>query len=326
MALGSTLVTASHQGVDGVGREAQGTVAGDVRIQIDGAEFLVGIALHAHGVGDYIVQDVGQGRDFVKGLLVFVGDFHADDDVGAHVVNHVGGEVVDKAAVHEHLAVNHDGREYAWNGHAGAHGVGDAAVTDVDFLAGGDVSGHAGERDGQFVEVDFLLITDAKVVEEVDQGGVVDVGAGKVVGEAVALAFVGVVDDSRQAEGDVHEHGAVALAHLGRHGGTFDGVADVFGPIHVGDELGEFVRGVAHGIKAANDGAHAGAGYVINGDAHFFDVFQYPDVGGAFGAATAQHHAHFGAWCVDGDFFLFLSFRRNHEKAQHGATKSTPDN
>ena len=186
-------------------------------------------------------------------------------------------------------------------------------MTDHDFFASGDVGGYTGKRDGQFVEVDLFLIADAQIVEKVDQCGVVDISARQIVCKAFGFVFAlaQVLDDPRQAEGDIHEHGAVALPHFGCHGRAIDGVAYVFRPIHVSYKLGEFVGRIAQGIEASDDGSHAGASHVVYWDPDFLNIFQYADMGGAFGAATTEHHAHLGAWCVNGNVFLVLCFCRD---------------
>ncbi|MEW8259417.1 MAG: hypothetical protein AB2720_11595 [Candidatus Thiodiazotropha taylori] len=48
-------------------------------------------------------------------------------------------------------------------------------------------------------------------------------------------------------------------------------------------------RRIAISIHATNDGAHAGAGYHIDGDAERFEYFQYPDMRSSPCTATAQH-------------------------------------
>ena len=40
-------------------------------------------------------------------------------------------------------------------------------------------------------------------------------------------------------------------------------------------------------------------GFAIDGNAYFFDVFQYTDMRSAFGAAAAKHYAHFEAGRID---------------------------
>ena len=48
----------------------------------------------------------------------------SDDDVGVHLAHDVDGNVLDHAAVGQHLAVDFHGSEHAGNGHGGAHGLG----------------------------------------------------------------------------------------------------------------------------------------------------------------------------------------------------------
>jgi len=215
---------------------------------------------------------------------------------------HVGREVVDQAAVDEEMAVHPDRGEHTWNGHAGSHGGGHAAMTDVDFIARADVGGYASERDGQVVEIHLLLVSNAEVVEQVDERCVVDIGAGHEAHQIVVL----LAQQTFEAERDVDQEGAVALPDLFRHGTAVEAVAHILPPIHVGDELGQLVGRVSHGIEAADDGSHAGACHVVDGDAYFFQILQNTNVGGAFGTATTKHHADFGPWCLDVDGLLVV--------------------
>ena len=97
------------------------------------------------------------------------------------------------------------------------------------------------------------------------------------------------------AKGYGEEVGAVAGADGGGLKAAVDVVAHVKGPVDVGDELCEFVWGVAERIEAADDRTHAGAGYIVDGHAYFFEVFKNTDVCGTFCTATTESDADFGA-------------------------------
>ena len=150
-----------------------------------------------------------------------IGHLNANDDVGSHLFHHVDREVVDQAAVNKRTTVYFHRCEYTRDGHAGAHGGGHATVADDDFFTCPHVGGHAGEWDGQIIEIHVFLIANTEVVEQVDQSRVVDIGAGH---EAYRGAAFILEQKAVQTEGDVGHHGAVTLTAFFRHGGAVHAV------------------------------------------------------------------------------------------------------
>ncbi len=72
---------------------------------------------------------------------------------------------------------------------------------------------------------------------------------------------------------------------------------------------------VPNGIEPAHNGAHAGAGNVVDGNAGFFEYFEGTNVDKAFGASSLEHHAHFFARLIlcHGD--------RKNQKIKYGYDK-----
>ena len=277
------LVASVDQGVDGFGCEAEHSKARDVGHDADVAKLAVLLAFGARGVDEQATHHLGQRLQVVGRDAFLACHLNADDDVGSHLLEHVGGEIVDQAAVDEDAVAHLDRGKHAWDGHAGTHGRRHDAMTQNDFLPGDEVGGHTSERNRHVVEVHLFLVAHAKVVEQVDQRAVVDVGTRQL---AEQVAFFGLLAKRAVAKRDVEHVGASPFAHVLGEVGAVDFVADHFVPLDVRNESRHLVGFVAHGVEAADDGAHAGARHIIDGDAHVLDVFQDPDVGSALGTAT----------------------------------------
>ena len=324
---GGMVVAALDDGVDGLGGEAEGAEVVDLGMEIEVAELAVFfVVAFDHDVLD-LTGELGEGLQLVDVGDHAVGHLDADDDVGTHLTADVGGEVVDKAAVHQELPVDGDGREHAGDGHAGPDGLGELAATQHGGLAGGEVGGDAGEGDGQLVEVDGVLVADAQAVEEVEQVGTGDERAGQRADEGAGGGGLAVervaepsvlelVEELAGVERDGEQVGAAPVFVGRRDVAAVDVVAHVLGPVHFGDERLQLVGGVAQGIEAADDGAHAGAHDVIDGEADLLDVFQHADMGGAFGAAAAEDQAYLGPRRPDG-VHAFAGQRLNPNQDQH---------
>ena len=158
MKLAGTIVPSAHQGVNGLRREAEHPEAADVGDDVNVAHLAVFHALGTGAVGDQSAEYLRQRLEVVGSDVFRRSDFNADDDVGAHIAEHVGREVVHQTAVDQHFVANLDGGEQARNGHAGTHRVRHASVAEHYFIAGDHVGGHAGKGNGQVVEVHLLLI------------------------------------------------------------------------------------------------------------------------------------------------------------------------
>lgn len=319
---GGVLVAALHDGVDGLRGEAEGAEVVDLGMDVQVAKLAVLLVVTPdHDVLE-LANELGQRLQLVHIVDHAPRHLDADDDVSPHLTADVGGEVVDKPAIDKALPVDGDGGEDAWDGHAGTDGLRKLALTDHHGIARGDVGGHAGEGDGQLVEVDGVLIADAKAVEEVQQVVAGDertrqraderAGLGTCygrngLGSGDPVSFVlfdtlalDLVDELAGVEGDGDQIGAAPVLVGRRDVAPVHVVAHVFRPVHPGDELLQLLGRIAQGIQPPDDGTHAGAYDVIDGQADLLDVFQHPYVGGAFGAATAQHDADLRPWRPDG--------------------------
>ena len=213
---------------------------------------------------DNLVEDVFHRTQFGSvAQRALQGD--ADDEVSAHLQGYVHGIVVDESAVHQHHAIEVDGREHAGDGHAGAHRRGKDSLMEDDFGAVHDVLGDAGEGDGQAAEVHRVLIAVRQGGEQLRQ----------------VLAF----DDSR-------------IRHIRRFQGERDGKHVLFGlqavvqqfflgigtigqeelpVLHVHQAV-QLFGGIADGIQAADNGAHAGAYHIVDGNTRLFYHFQGTDM------------------------------------------------
>lgn len=156
------------------------------------------------------------------------------------------------------------------------------------------------------------MVADAEAVEEVEQVVAGDERAGqrgnervgrgaglfrRLVGEGLRLELV---EELAGVEGDGEQVSAAPVL-VGRGDvAPVDVVAHVLGPVELGDEGLQLVGRIAQGVEAADDGAHAGAHDIVDGEADLLDVFQDADVGGAFGAATAEDQAYLGPRRPDG--------------------------
>ena len=177
--LGGELVAALDDGVDGLGGEAEHAVIVDVGVDVQVAKLAVFLVV-AHGYDVHQLGcQLGQRLEVVDIAFEHGRHLDADDDVGADVATDVGGEVVYQTAVHKHLAIEGHRREDAWDGHAGADGFRELAATQHDGITRDDVGGDTGKGDGQLVEVDGILVADAKAVEKVEQVGASDEGVGE---------------------------------------------------------------------------------------------------------------------------------------------------
>ena len=138
-------------GVYEIGRGCAGQLEPDEHVALAQMLQLRGAILADHDV-EHLVGDGENGIELV-GFEEDGADVDRDDDVGAHGLHGLDREVAGEAAVDQGLAADPVGRKGAGHGHAGAHGLGEAAASDDDFLAGLDIGGDGAEGDGQPVEI-----------------------------------------------------------------------------------------------------------------------------------------------------------------------------
>ena len=176
---------------------------------------------------------------------------YADDDIGPHLSRQVGWEVVAHPTIHQqHISLAH-GREDPGNGHRGPQGFFQVAVVEINFGIGNDVRGHAGERNGEGVEVQRVQITFEQTREES-----VEVHATNKTSPLVALA----------AEGECVPEGIGVQEAPGFHvqflGG--DAVAQDITPVLVSHQGVQLVGSPSDCIESADEGSHRGAANHVN--------------------------------------------------------------
>ena len=142
------------------------------------------------------------------------------------------------------------------------------------FLAVDQVFSHAGKGDGEFVEVDGVVIAHSQLGEEA-----CDVASGD--DASFQSVFRSVF------EGDRDGVFLRALLFDEEFLVAVDSVGEDEAPVLDAYEAVHLFRCIADGIKSSDDGTHAGPYDVVDGDACFFDDFQGADVGDAFCSASA---------------------------------------
>ena len=163
---------------DGGGVETHHVHARHVGMDIDvGQGEVVVEGVFAHQC-DALHEEVGHAADF--GIGAGLAEVDADDVVGSHGACHIGGEVVAGAAVDVDAAILTDGREEEGDGHGGAHGIGQVAVSPVFGFHRDHVGGYAAVGDGQVAEVHRVLVAHREAVDGVVDIVAVDVAVGEV--------------------------------------------------------------------------------------------------------------------------------------------------
>ena len=94
---------------------------------------------------------------------------HADDNIGSHLPGYIYRIVVNGSAVHQYHRVQTDGGEDCRDSHTRAHGRGQYPAVEDYFLAAGHIFGYTGKGDGQFVEVDGVMVADSQSAKQVCQ-------------------------------------------------------------------------------------------------------------------------------------------------------------
>ena len=243
--------------------------------------------------GDDLADHVAGAIDVVLCFQVAGAQVDTDDDVRfSHGLGDIGGIVIVQSAIHEDHAVLFHGRENGGNGHAGPERQGKAAAAEDMLLAPDDIDGDTGEGDGQLVEIERIVVADGQPREQVLQVLSLDHAADG----PLFLAF---------PEGE-RDDITLGVLFLGEgEVAAFHPVAQQQVPVLQLYQRVDLVGRVAHGIKSADDGAHAGPGDIVDWDASLLKNLKHADVRRAFRSAAAQHEA---------DPFPFSGARGQHEK------------
>ena len=262
--------------------EVSGRDAVQIRLDVD----VDAGAQQAKRLGDVLLgQQVdhlgrhGQRRsvDFVS-LEQRRADVDGNHHVGPAQVVHFGNRhVVHQAAIDQAQTLVLDGRHQARHRHGGPHQRGQVTAAPDAPLAGDDVGGEQGQRQGlAFHALRRHVGADQPVDEELDflaaehgrrklQRAVFDAGF-----RALDIALRKALETRRE---------------IGVAGGVFEHVAPVSLPqrhLHAG---GRQARTESPGHQAA----HAGAGHAVHRHLQLLQFLQHPDMGRAARAAAAQH-------------------------------------
>ena len=100
--------------------------------------------------GDVLHREVGKSAEV--GKVTDGRHLGADDDIGSHGLGQVDREIVARASVAEHHALEADGTEIAGYGHGGTHGVNDMAGCPVLLVEAQHIRGNTVERHWELVE------------------------------------------------------------------------------------------------------------------------------------------------------------------------------
>ena len=210
-----------------------------------------------------------------------------EDDVGLHIADGGGWEVVEDAAVDVFVAIHLKRLIDARERDGGANGIGQGASGKGDDLGVGEVGGDAAERDGKGVEVDAIVVAEEAAVEK---------GVEALVGEdGVAEG-----DTVTEADGEgVGEGAGVFAAAEGAAGVGGVEAEDLVEDAVVHDDF-EAIDGSSGGVERADHAAHAGAGDDIDRDVVFFKPLEHADLGEGKGAAATERKADARAACGTG--------------------------
>ena len=151
---------------------------------------------------------------------------------------------------------------------------------EIVFFSLGDVLRHTSEGDRQLVEVQGVVIAQGEFAEEVGNVLSLDESARHVLYGGLA---------ERHGDDELLVHLTLHQVHVLAR----DLVAQQIAPILMAHHAVHLLGSVADGIEASDDGAHAGAHHIVDGDARLFDDLDGTDVCHTLGTSTAQHEAHF---------------------------------
>ncbi len=205
---------------------------------------------------------------------------HRDESGGSHGAGDPRRDVVDDVAIDEELAVSsHGGRERARDGHRGAHGLSEWTSVEDHGLAADEVRGHASERYGQLVETSLV---------RVGQGDATEQKADQVAG------FEGARRVHATFEPELELGWIEPAVFLAPEGFLWEG--SVAGkervPVGLLQDRFDFVRRVAFGVGAPDQGPHARACDEVHRDAMLLEPPQHSDVGDTLGPAAGKREAN----------------------------------
>ena len=176
---------------------------------------------------------------------------YPDDDIGTHLPRHVRREVVAHPTIHQqHLPLAHR-REDPGNGHRGPQRFFQVAPVEINFGIGNDIRGHAGERNGEGVEVQRVQIALQQTREEP-----IEVHA---TNKSSSLIFLAVESESVPEGIGVQEAPGFHVQFLGG-----DAVAQDITPVLVSHQGVQLVGSPSDSIESADEGSHRGAANHVN--------------------------------------------------------------
>ena len=302
------------------GVEGQHRISCQLMLEKDICHSTVGLGDVSRHEGDVLHRKVGQSAEV--GKVTDGRHLGADDDIGSHGLGQVDREIVARASVAEHHALETDGTEVARDGHGGTHGVHDMAGSPVLLVEAEHVGGYAIERYRELVEAKRILVSDrygtegvadVEAEEEAVRKTQADLGyhlLAHVSGTGVALFVIPVVSEllldpvlkvlvvivERDADREAFLVatdiiGLVAVRDLVRHHHC---------PVDSPDKRVEIRCVISERIEACDQAAHAGTSDQVDGDAHLFHVTQDAEMRHAARTSSAQDHRHGGAVPADG--------------------------
>ena len=226
-----------------------------------------------------------------------------DNDIRVEIVaHHVRGKIIVNAPVIHQHAVHFDRLEYEGKAHGGAHSIAQIPLSHHHGPLVVDIRRHATERHEKVIEISSARCCGLSV--EAHERQVHLYGIHHAGGETeLWLGAYRVAGAEREAQVEELRRGEVLLEVVGisrLHHARIP-------PLEVGraQQIFHFIGRISHSIERADDGAHRGAGDVVDGDAIFFQSADDADVRHAFGASTAQHETH------------TLGMRRKQEHDKH---------
>ena len=116
---------------------------------------------HAHGAG----KDAGQGFQLFMSAKWEL-KIDGDDGVGIHLARHLHRNVLDHAAIGQHMTIDFHWSENTRNRHAGAHGPRQRTITEYHAISALHIGGHAAKRDGQVIEAGDAGLGEGDAIEQ----------------------------------------------------------------------------------------------------------------------------------------------------------------
>ena len=280
--------------------EIQRSMAGHIRVDEYIAKRLVRFEITRSENLCKLIYLYHQRAQFLRVLLLFYGQVHADDNVGAHLLGYVRRKIILNASINQHLGVVIDRSEYSWNGHARANGQGqDTTAMDIGRTIH-DVRRHAGKWYRQIIEVDRVGIAHAEVIEKIQDvitanqstrhnTGYQVLRHALILFQMVQFVVQEILGSERQG------HRITVIVGLGpvRQFVSLDSISHIIWPIHRRDYLYHLLVTVAKRVHTPHDGTHTGTYHHINRNAHLAKVTNHTYVGNAFRATPGKYQCHF---------------------------------